>query len=107
VEKLEEALAEVERLQAEKKWEKGRVSGTGHSMPIVPLRKMVQLTRQTATGSGLPTVDLEYTFSPPPGNNGQITTMIDHVSGERVSYTYDSLRGVSGTGHGVRMFPGF
>lgn len=52
---------------------------------------LVQMTRQTATGTGLPSVDLEYVFSPT-ANNGQITQGINHVSGETVSYTYDSLK---------------
>jgi hypothetical protein len=50
----------------------------------------LQLTRQTATGTGLPSVDVEYAFSSTT-NNGQITQMIDHIAGETVGYTYDSL----------------
>jgi YD repeat-containing protein len=45
-------------------------------------------------------VDLEYTFSLPPANNGQITQMIDHASGETVSYTYDSLKRLATAGSG-------
>jgi RHS repeat-associated protein len=55
---------------------------------------LLQLTRQTATGTGLPTVDLEYVFSAT-NNNGQITKTWDHFSGEQVQYTYDSLARLS------------
>jgi RHS repeat-associated protein len=49
-----------------------------------------QLTRLTATGDGLPSVDLEYRFSAT-NNDGRITQMEDWVSSEEVNYQYDSL----------------
>ncbi len=50
----------------------------------------LQLTRLTASGSGLPSVDLEYRFAATT-NDGRITQMKDWVTGEEVNYTYDSL----------------
>ena len=46
----------------------------------------LQLTRLTVAGQ----MDLDYRYSPTQ-NNGRITQMKDYVSGEEVSYAYDSL----------------
>ncbi len=50
----------------------------------------LQMTRLTASGTGLLPVDLEYRFSAT-ANDDRITQMKDWITGEEVSYTYDSL----------------
>ncbi len=47
---------------------------------------LLQLTRQTIPG----VFDTEYI--PTGANNGRITSSIDHISGDQVNYTYDSLQ---------------
>jgi RHS repeat-associated protein len=54
----------------------------------------LQMTRLTASGTGLLPVDLEYRFSTT-ANDGRITQMKDWITGEEVSYTYDSLARLS------------
>jgi len=49
----------------------------------------LQMTRLTTTGA-TDHIDFEYRFSPSQ-NNGKITQMKDWVTGEEVSYTYDTL----------------
>jgi YD repeat-containing protein len=53
---------------------------------------LLQLTRQTATGSGQTVMDMQYTFSGMQ-NNGRITQSTDGTisGGETVVYTYDTL----------------
>ncbi len=50
---------------------------------------MKQLTRLTTTGTS-DHVDFQYFYSATQ-NNGKITGMTDWVTGEDVTYTYDSL----------------
>jgi YD repeat-containing protein len=47
----------------------------------------LQMTRMTVSGL----MDLEYKYAAS-GNNGQATAMKNHLSGEEVAYTYDSLK---------------
>jgi YD repeat-containing protein len=54
-----------------------------------------QLTRLTAGGALSGTMDLEYTYVPGQ-NNGRIAGSIDHVTGEQVNYTYDTLNRLTG-----------
>ncbi len=50
------------------------------------------MTRLTVTPQGSPaTMDQEYRYPAPGGNNGRIAQMKDWVTGEEVNYTYDSL----------------
>jgi RHS repeat-associated protein len=56
--------------------------------------RRLQLRRITASGSGLPSVDLEYRYSST-ANDGRIIQMKDWVTGEEVNYTYDSLARLS------------
>ncbi len=61
---------------------------------------LLQLTRQTVPGK----FDTQYVFAAGQ-NNGQISAAIDHISGQQVNYTYDSLKrlstaGTSGAGWG-------
>jgi RHS repeat-associated protein/uncharacterized repeat protein (TIGR01451 family) len=53
---------------------------------------LLQLTRQTATGSGQTVMDMQYTYSGTQ-NNGRITQSTDGTitGGETVVYTYDTL----------------
>jgi len=51
---------------------------------------LLQMTRQTVPG----VFDTEYIF-PTGANNGQISSSIDHISGQTVNYTYDSLKRLS------------
>ncbi len=48
---------------------------------------LFQLTRQTISG----VFDTEYIFSMG-ANNSRITASIDHISGDQVNYTYDTLQ---------------
>jgi len=48
---------------------------------------LLQLSRQTVPG----VFDMEYVF-PGGANNGQISSTIDHISGQQVNYTYDALK---------------
>jgi len=51
---------------------------------------LLQLTRQTVPGK----FDTQYVFAAGQ-NNGQISAAIDHISGQQVNYTYDSLKRLS------------
>ena len=51
---------------------------------------VLQMTRLTAASGGSNVVDMEYVYAAG-RNNGRITQAWDHVSGEQVNYTYDSL----------------
>jgi YD repeat-containing protein len=55
-----------------------------------------QLTRLTSAGSQVGTaMDVEYVYTAG-RNNGRIGAMIDHVTGETVNYTYDTVNRLSG-----------
>jgi len=49
---------------------------------------LFQMTRMTVSGGAM---DFEYRYSAA-ANNGQITSMKNHISGEDVVYSYDSLK---------------
>ena len=51
---------------------------------------VLQMTRLTAVSGGSNVVDMEYVYAAG-RNNGRITQAWDHVNGEQVNYTYDSL----------------
>jgi len=67
---------------------------------------LLQLTRMTVAGA----MDMEYVYSTSQ-NNGRITSSIDHISGETVTYTYDKLNRLqvaSGNGwSGTYTYDGF
>jgi RHS repeat-associated protein len=50
-----------------------------------------QLKQLQASGTGLAAVNLQYVY-PAATNNGQIAQTVDGLSGEQVTYTYDSLK---------------
>ena len=52
---------------------------------------LLQLTRPTTRYSGVVNMDVQYTYSATQ-NNGQITQSQDNVTGEQVTYQYDSLQ---------------
>jgi RHS repeat-associated protein len=54
---------------------------------------LLQLTRQTVAG----VFDTEYVF-PTGQNNGQISSSVDHISGQQVNYTYDALKRLTAAG---------
>jgi len=51
---------------------------------------LLQLTNITAAGSGLPGMNLTYTYNIG-HNNGQAAGITDALSGEQITYTYDLL----------------
>ena len=73
----------------EMKQMKHRLSTGNYYTETRQYNALLQLTRMTATGPSVPSVDLEYLF--PGQNNGRISGMKDHVTGEEVEYTYDAL----------------
>jgi RHS repeat-associated protein len=55
---------------------------------------LLQMTRQTVTQGAGTVLDMEYVFTAG-ANDGRITSSVDHVLGETVNYTYDSLQRLS------------
>ena len=71
---------------------------------------LLQLTHITTTGNGLTGVNLAYNF-PTGSNNGKVSSITDALSGETVTYQYDSLnRLISAAGSGwtqTQTYDGF
>ncbi len=73
---------------------------------------LMQLTNITATSQYFPSTSINVSYSYPGGaNNGKISSMTDAISGETVSYQYDSLnRLISASGSGwtqTQAYDGF
>ncbi len=73
---------------------------------------LMQLTNITATSQYFPSTSINVSYNYPGGvNNGKISSMTDAISGETVSYQYDSLnRLISASGSGwtqTQAYDGF
>ena len=68
-------------------------SGTAYYRENKTYNSRLQMTRLTTVWewNNSTTMDMEYRFSATQ-NNGRITQQKDEVSGEEVTYTYDSLQ---------------